>query len=106
MNVLRRLSIAFAFCLAGTGSCATHIDVKDIDHALHMCRLLSEPGVGSRSNGEVQFWYRSERAESSRRLWSAHGVSSLQARLATTTGRVDQQCLQQLLREAQNHQVE
>jgi hypothetical protein len=89
-------------------SCAATGGVREqaIDHLLEMCNLLSEPGVETKGEGEVRFWYQTERLNASRQLWNPEGIRALEVRLAHTKGGNDEACLQQALREARNREAE
>jgi hypothetical protein len=94
--------------ILGTSSCATAGNVREqaIDHVLEMCNLLAEPGIETKGEGEVRFWYESERVNASRQLWNSEGIKAIEARLARTTAGNDEKCLQRALREARNREAE
>ena len=100
--------VPILFTCIGSSSCATTGSVRDqaIDHVLEMCRLLSEPGIEAKGDGEVRFWYESERVNASRELWNPGGITAIEARLARTAEGNDKQCLRHALREARKREAE
>jgi len=76
----------------------------DVQHAVAMCRALSGPDT-SKAQGEAAFWFRAERAESSRKLWSARGKRAIAAALSAASDPVDQACLHPLQAEASASQL-
>ncbi|HVH33859.1 MAG TPA: hypothetical protein VM847_07100 [Tahibacter sp.] len=96
------------FVVLGASSCATGNAVREraVDRLLEMCALLSEPGIESKADGEVTFWYESERVRISRELWNLAGVRALQARLARPPAGDDEKCLRRALREALGREAE
>lgn len=96
-------TVVFALVLVvGVSSCATEDVVRErtVDHLLEMCSLLSEPGIESKADGEVMFWYEAERLRASRELWNPAGIRALQAHLARDAIGNDEKCLRRALREA------
>lgn len=77
---------------------------KAIDGALYMCDLIRSPDA-HKAEGEVCFWFQSNRLGLSRKLWTEDGFKAIQARIASTTKREDLECLDRLRREAIAHDV-
>ena len=90
-----------------TSSCVAKGSVRDqsIDHILEMCKLLSDPNIETKAEGEVKFWYEAARVKASQELWNPAGIRAIEARLARAKGD-DQKCLQRALREARKREAE
>lgn len=99
------MSLSLGFVVS---SCATENAVRErsMDHLLEMCGFLSEPGIEAKADGEVAFWYESERVRVSRELWNPAGIRALQARLARNAAGDDEKCLRRALREALGREAE
>lgn len=104
----KKLRIAFLLLAAGmvvsATSCASTGKTRHIDHTLSICKQLIGPDAG-KAEGEFWFWLQSERAKTSRKLWSMQGVKAIDARLAVTTDELDRACLMRLKKEAETHQL-
>lgn len=94
---------AVSMVLSAT-SCASTGQSRHIDHTLSICKQLIGPDA-DKAEGELWFWLQSERAKTSRKLWSMQGVKAIDARLAVTTDELDRACLMRLRKEAETHQL-
>ncbi len=95
--------IFYSTLLLLLSSCAAQHS-RNVGHVLHMCDLLAGPDAG-KANGEVAFWFDSERTATSRKLWSAGGIKAIDAQLAITTEKDKRVCLTRLRQEAVTHKV-
>ena len=106
MNNMSRVSFLLfvgGMALSAT-SCASTGKSRHIDHTLSICKQLIGADAG-KAEGEFWFWLQSERAKTSRKLWSMQGVKAIDARLAVTTDELDRACLIRLKKEAETHQL-
>ena len=94
--------LTLALGLLGAG-CAT-VPRAELDRALSACRGLAGPDAG-KGHGEVWFWFQSERAEASRKLWSAAGRRVVASAMAAATDPIDRACLRQLQAEAESREL-
>lgn len=101
MKHLRPLLLA-ALLAAVTGCASTRYD-SVVGHALAMCKELGGPDA-AKGEGEARFWFQSERAEASRKLWNRRGLAAVKARQADLGSPTDATCLAQLHQEASNRQ--
>ncbi|MEO6076298.1 MAG: hypothetical protein ABIP56_05795 [Dokdonella sp.] len=75
-----------------------------VDHAVTMCKQINGPDA-EKGEGEVQFWFQSERASASRQLWNHQGLAAIEAKRASASSRADLACLGQLQEEAATRQL-
>jgi hypothetical protein len=85
-------------------ACATTREVKLVDQAKEVCKLLQGPDV-AKGEGEVWFWLQAKRADISRELWTPEGVHEIDSQLLKATNEVERQCLLRLREEAMAREI-
>ena len=102
MKILRTI-IGAALLLVIVGCASTRYDAA-ISHAVAMCNALNGPDA-QKGEGEVWFWFQSERAEATRKLWNRRGLVAVKDRQSGTDNPADKVCLDQLYQEASTRQL-
>jgi hypothetical protein len=69
-----------------------------------MCHQIASPDA-SKDHGEVGFWFQSDRAKTSRKLWNPAGLRAINRLLGKASDPSDRKCLEQLQQEASTHQL-
>lgn len=102
-----RAAIVLFTAIVASG-CARRMSASNaIDTTLAICAKLSVDAVESVVQDEdVRFWFQTERANASRKMWNRGGIRALANRIAATPQGRDQVCLERALREARAKAVE
>ncbi len=99
---MKMLGILIAALLI-TGCTSVRYDTL-VGHAMAMCKDLSGSDA-DKGRGEAWFWFQSERAKASRKLWNDRGLAAIEAKQASSTDVGDLACLDQLHKEASSHEL-
>ena len=103
--MVRFLVLAFAMvCLS---SCTPRRDTDAINKTLYDCEILASPeGQPDAQHGDLWFYVSADRAQLSQSLLTPYGRSAVETRLQSSQNQVERECLERLLREIENRDVE
>lgn len=103
MSRIGKFIICFLFFLPLI-SCVSSGNKRVLDHALYVCKSLNGPDA-DKGDGEARYWFETERAKTSRKLWNKRGVAAIDERIIVASSEADKACLLRLRKEAVNREL-